>query len=64
MPAAIGRDQRGEEFFHITHNLVDSSPEPVMGSSNAGANALAKAVEERGYSCTANQPALREVCCI
>ena len=35
-----------------------------MGSTNAGADALAKAVEERGYSCTANQEALREVCCM
>ena len=33
-----------------------------MGSTSAGANALAKAVDHRGYSCTADQAALREVC--
>jgi hypothetical protein len=32
-----------------------------MGSNNARGNSLAKAVEERGYSCTANQAAFREV---
>ena len=37
--------------------------EPSVGTNSAGANALAKAVDQHGYSCTANQAALREVCC-
>lgn len=33
-----------------------------MGSTNARGTALAKAVEEKGPSCTSSQDAFREVC--